>query len=468
LSIKNIKLDNIINANPTPSTNGENGGIIANNETGYSRSEDNDKNVSRGTDGESWTSRTQTFDTGAESKVESERGKAKKPFQGGTAQTAEGSRRRYVLKLNEGTKEEISIDYTTKGEDDSEAYRAVKILKNKGYDVDYCDGSINITDKKGIVSQHNNAITIQNGKTLVSSNCAGSAEQTADHEEIHILQRTNNQSFVEYESVFCDNIILDNEAYLAVAKEINKEHHFVDESLFKTTEKLEEQLLELGVIKKTLNELLAYLRQCYNYDADLAKQKYGEMFENWDEVTLALDTLNNVVGRNTVSDPDLQSSANDGESIFTDPDVKDIAREQTPQEKIEALTGNSKTIRYRHVEDIAKKLDSGIKIVWDDGTVLGDKKGKWNSVTKTLTLNKNATLPSLYIEVFKHEFTHRLESKGTYASFKNYLIKKSSVFEQYVRSRLKLINGETFEGSREEAIEALTKHYRDRFLNDSI
>ena len=83
--------------------NGENnGGIIANNETGDSRSEDNDKNVSRGSDGENRASRTQTFDTGAESKVESEWGKAKKPFQGGTAQTVEGSRRRFVLKLNEG------------------------------------------------------------------------------------------------------------------------------------------------------------------------------------------------------------------------------------------------------------------------------------------------------------------------------------------------------------------------------
>ena len=43
----------------------------------------------------------------------------------------------------------------------------------------------------------------------------------------------------------------------------------------------------------------------------------------------------------------------------------------------------------------------------------------------------------MYVEVFKHEFMHRLETKALYSKFFNYCFKKSKAFEQYVRAELK-------------------------------
>lgn len=164
-----------------------------------------------------------------------------------------------------------------------------------------------------------------------------------------------------------------------------------------------------------------------------------------------------------------QSTVNEErESGFRSPSDKDIYRDPTKQEKLEELSDERKNAKQRHITDIAKKLDSDLKIAWVDrnSPKLNGKNGKYVREINTIYLAKDMSVAEMYVEVFKHEFIHRLESRGTYKAFKDYLINKSVAFEQYVRAQLKIINGEIFKGSRAEAIKALTDHYYNTFKND--
>ncbi|MBR4073728.1 MAG: hypothetical protein IKK24_07275 [Clostridia bacterium] len=174
------------------------------------------------------------------------------------------------------------------------------------------------------------------------------------------------------------------------------------------------------------------------------------------------------VTENVSNSPHLQSSAKEGARGFRDSSDKEIYRDLTQQESLEALNGERKNAKQRHITDVAAKLDSSLRIVWVDknSDKLNGKNGKYVREINTIYLAKDMSLPEMYVEVFKHEFVHRLESKGAYKAFKDYLINKSVAFEQYVRSQLKIINGEVFNGSREEAIKALTGHYYNTFKND--
>ena len=65
----------------------------------------------------------------------------------------------------------------------------------------------------------------------------------------------------------------------------------------------------------------------------------------------------------------------------------------------------------------------------------------------------------MYIEVFKHELMHRLESRKLYDKFKDYLLNNSVAFEQYVKTQLSISNKELFNGTKSEALEALKQWY---------
>ena len=92
--------------------------------------------------------------------------------------------------------------------------------------------------------------------------------------------------------------------------------------------------------------------------------------------------------------------------------------------------------------------------------------GKFVRKTNTIFIARDASAAEMYVEVFKHEFIHRLETRRWYQSFKDYLYNKSSAFEKYARTQLKIINGAEFKGSREEALETLTEYYYGKYTTD--
>jgi hypothetical protein len=217
-------------------------------------------------------------------------------------------------------------------------------------------------------------------------------------------------------------------------------------------------------------------------------------------------TLNSVVNQLQISSnsqkPILQSSAESEESMPVDtaPELTEteqqilntpdeqlnpeqqtikqdlIARQQaassTPSGAVK-LTEEEKSGARNRVLSVAKKLDKDLKVVYvpRNSQELNGKKGKYVHDTKTMYLAEDLETKEAYIEVFKHEFIHRLELRRDYIAFKNFLFNKSVAFGEYAQSRLRLLDeqngGETVKRTREQAIQELTQMYLDNFKNDS-
>ncbi|MBR5223244.1 MAG: hypothetical protein IKV81_03670 [Clostridia bacterium] len=166
---------------------------------------------------------------------------------------------------------------------------------------------------------------------------------------------------------------------------------------------------------------------------------------------------------NDVADSNNDSGTSENESErfgLREPESKSIYRKSTDEETARAIiTGQREDNRMRHLKDIAKKF--GITVQWSDRYV----KGAYDPDTKTIYLNPNLAVTEMYIEVFKHEFTHYLEGLKRYESFKKYLMQQSNSFEKYVRDALEKENGAPFEGSRQEAIDTWVNIYWENRKN---
>ncbi len=160
-------------------------------------------------------------------------------------------------------------------------------------------------------------------------------------------------------------------------------------------------------------------------------------------------------------------ASSQGEIGLSEPTTKEIHRAPTREEEYAAIIGQRKDAKQRHILDVAKKLDNDLKVVFvdPDNKRLSGRAGVYIRETKTIYLSNDNSIVGMYCELFKHEFVHRLESKKAYQSFKNYLFRNSSAFEQFVRARLKKINGTEFDGTREEALKALSDYYIDLVRN---
>ena len=160
------------------------------------------------------------------------------------------------------------------------------------------------------------------------------------------------------------------------------------------------------------------------------------------------------------------------DSVFTEPSNQEIYRDPTPEENQEAIFGKRKNAKQRHIVDVAKKLDSNMKVVFvpKDGKVLNGKNGKFNRNSKTIYIAEDLSTVEMYVEVFKHEFVHRLELRKAYDSFKNYLFKKSEAFGDYAIGRLNLndaVKGkDKVQRTREQAVNELIDMYVENTKGD--
>ena len=178
--------------------------------------------------------------------------------------------------------------------------------------------------------------------------------------------------------------------------------------------------------------------------------------------------ISNSDQNNTQADPNgpanfMPEGENEGDVGLSEPDVKEIHRDPTSQEENEAIFGKRKDAKQRHILDVAKKLDSNMTVVFvdpDSNKLSGEKGAYWHDAN-TIYLSTDNSVVGMYCQLFKHEFVHRLESKKAYQGFKDYLFKHSLAFERYIRAELKRINGADFDGTREEALKALSDHYID-------
>lgn len=151
-----------------------------------------------------------------------------------------------------------------------------------------------------------------------------------------------------------------------------------------------------------------------------------------------------------------ESGTEENRPTFREASGREIARPETAEEQMNTIIGRHENIQQRQLKDVAKKL--GVKIRWDTECV----KGYFDPETNTIVMNPMWTLTKGYYTLFKHEFVHFLETRKAYESFKNYLLKISRAFEDYVRTQVEDRTGKAFTGSREEAIAA----YTDIVMND--
>jgi hypothetical protein len=166
-------------------------------------------------------------------------------------------------------------------------------------------------------------------------------------------------------------------------------------------------------------------------------------------------------------------SQQERETVFTEPTNQEIYRDPTDEENAEAMFGRRKSAKQRHIIDVAKKLDSNMKVVFVDknSKSLNGKNGKYNRDTNTMYIAKDLEtndikLVEAYVEVFKHEFVHRLELRKDYKSFKDYLFNKSVAFEKYAKARLYYIDRVDADLTREDAINALVDMYVENSKGD--
>ncbi len=164
------------------------------------------------------------------------------------------------------------------------------------------------------------------------------------------------------------------------------------------------------------------------------------------------------------------TSSESGEYGLSEPSDQEIHREPTAEEYNEAMFGEMKNAKQRHILDVAKKLDSGMKVVFvsKDAKVLSGKNGVYMRESNTMYLSKDNSAVESYFQLFKHECIHRLESRGAYQGLKNYLFHNSSSFEGYARAQLKAKYKTEFKGTREEALQALAQLYIDDVQNGSF
>ena len=368
-----------------------------------------------------------------------------------------------------------ALFYAEKSVDNSPASQAVKLLNKAGVKAVYCDGDIE-TNENGMTKIHTEALTAPDGTVYVSSNSSLNDLEIATHEGVHSKEKTNSEAFIEYEAVLSKNLLLASNNFYDICNLININHY---------GGKYDVEDVENANL--FIREILAYTNQFVVTDIAFAENLFKPLFSDWNAVVEAVHKFNNDIGLDIPDTSVLQSSAKDnvtessfdtpsdvssqsgvGGVLFSEPDKKKIYREPTAEENTEAIFGRRKDAVQRHISDIAQRLDSNLRVVFVDknSETLSGKNGKYIREINTIYLAKDMPVAEMYFEVFKHEFVHRLESKSAYKAFKEYLINKSRVFEEYVRLQLKLINGEDFSGSRNDAINALTNHYYNTFTGD--
>jgi len=215
-TIDNINTESVIdNGENSELQSTANGGIIENRGDNYVNDADGRGNIQG--DGRGQEETDQTAYTGTEGKVGSSfRGTQENYIRRKKAEAqAKGTEDR--LKISASSNGNIVYAYVSKASDDSEAYRAVEILKSRGYDAYYSDGRIEeVTESK--VKAHNQAVTTSDGKVIVSSNATGPAEQIADHEEVHLCDKSNSAAYETFQDAVFENLEIGGTAYLEVAK----------------------------------------------------------------------------------------------------------------------------------------------------------------------------------------------------------------------------------------------------------
>ncbi len=179
--------------------------------------------------------------------------------------------------------------------------------------------------------------------------------------------------------------------------------------------------------------------------------------ENVKENTDVDSTANEATAQPSASTTAETAGEEENGSVFQEPPIGEISQKDKNAHLDSSISGRApKTSRQLHLEQVAEKL--GLRVSWDESV----ERGEYNFKSRSVILNPNMSMAHMYYEVFKHEFTHFLETKKEYAAFKKYLFEESNAFGKWVDDRLSEIGLET-NGSRTEKINRLQNYYYEQY-----
>lgn len=179
-------------------------------------------------------------------------------------------------------------------------------------------------------------------------------------------------------------------------------------------------------------------------------------------VQAVIDEVNKRPNADAAENADLQSTAKaeDHSEVLHEPDIKDISEKRDLYDTVNAnMSGKAaKESTHYHIERLSTNI--GLNVSWNEKV----SRGKYIPSERRIVLNPNLKTSEMYNFVFKHEFTHSLETKKGYDGFKDYVFENSSLFEQWARERLEK-SGLDSKGSREEVIKQLTQVEFEAYRN---
>lgn len=324
--------------------------------------------------------------------------------------------------------------YSESEADGSSAANAVNILKSAGIDAIYCYG-VTETNKNGVTSESTQAVTTAEGKVYVSSDATLPDIRIAAHEAVHVNDIKGTEAYSNFESIVCENILWDSDAFLEAAKKINDGNYHGRYDISK---------LSFG--NAFVRELTAYVNEYVVYDIEKATKLFSSLFDNWDAVVEASRKFNEDIGidytiaqsnsNNSVSEADsegsafsmdensdLQSTAKGNEldietMSFEEDSAEDTAEELSYEEKIMLESSGidtSVTQKQKRIDKIAKRL--GVKIAWD---IDGDPSEVGNGYYENGVIHMNKRAKAL-ATVFAHEYIHHIEQSKLWSSFKKFI-----------------------------------------------
>lgn len=238
-------------------------------------------------------------------------------------------------------------------------------------------------------------------------------------------------------------------------------------------------VLSLSEVVGNNSELYSQIKSEYEAGRDISNAELAALymesekkFVNPTEDTLkrfaernvqaVIDEVNKRPNADAAENADLQSTAKaeDRSEVLHEPDIKDISEKRDLYDTVNAnMSGKAaKESTHYHIERLSTNI--GLNVSWNEKV----SRGKYIPSERRIVLNPNLKTSEMYNFVFKHEFTHSLETKKGYDGFKEYVFENSSLFEQWARERLEK-SGLDRKGSREEIIKRLTQAELEAYKN---
>lgn len=238
-------------------------------------------------------------------------------------------------------------------------------------------------------------------------------------------------------------------------------------------------VLSLSEVVGNNSELYSQIKSEYEAGRDISNAELAALymesekkFVNPTEDTLkrfaernvqaVIDEVNKRPNTDAAENTDLQptAKAEDHSEVLHEPDIKDISEKRDLYDAVNAnMSGKAaKESTHYHIERLSTNI--GLNVSWNEKV----SRGKYIPSERRIVLNPNLKTSEMYNFVFKHEFTHSLETKKGYDGFKDYVFENSSLFEQWARERLEKSDLDS-KGSREEIIKRLTQAEFEAYKN---